>query len=115
MNIKLSGKGLSNTNSFPQKVTRHSGKVRDLIVFLGFMAVSFVLFSNGIRSEFVFDDHSVIENRETLKGFNILRIFLEPWHPGSESNGNYRPLTLASFSLNLMFSDNPAGSHILST
>lgn len=86
---------------------------KPLVIFVIAVVISFFLFGNTINGKFVLDDHSVIEKRESLKSFDIGKIFLEPWHPGAPWAGNYRPLSLISFSLNSLISDDPVGFHVI--
>lgn len=111
--IKLSEKGLLNPNSLLQKATRHSGKVRDLIIFLGFMAVSFILFGNGIKGDFVYDDNFVITGNPVLGNFNkIPELFISAYHYKQPESGLYRPLTIISYSFNeIIFGESTESFH----
>ena len=82
--------------------------------FLFALIASFVLFGTTIGGDFTLDDHSIVETRPELKNIlNMPRLWLMPWHPNGEFAGNYRPLTLASYAINYLFSNHPAGFHIL--
>ena len=78
------------------------------------VVVSSILFSGSLNGKFTLDDHDVIERRVDLRELkNLPEIWISPWHLGGEWAGNYRPLTLASFVLNLQFSESTVGFHIV--
>lgn len=78
------------------------------------IAVSFALFSGSLTGKFTLDDHSVIEKRAELRELkNLPEVWISPWHPAGQWAGNYRPLTLVSFALNLQFSESTIGFHIV--
>ncbi len=80
-------------------------------VVLLVLVFSFILFGNVIKNGFVLDDHMVIEGRAELSNFwNLPAIFKAAWVPPTST---FRPLTMWSFAFNLMFSQNPAGFHII--
>lgn len=86
----------------------------NLFIFCCLASLAFLLFSNGINGDFVFDDRSVIIGNplvERLSG--ALESFLHPYHYDRPQSGLYRPLTFASYVLNWrLFSGNPAGFHV---
>jgi len=83
-----------------------------LVIFVS-LVLSFILFGNGIKGDFVLDDHVVVKDRPELSNiFNLPGIFKSSWLPGSVWISNYRPLTLWSFALNNLFSKTPAGFHV---
>ena len=87
---------------------------RFVLLLIVSVAVSFALFSGSLSGKFTLDDHSVVERRAELRELNNLpQIWVSPWHPGGEWAGNYRPLTLISFVLNLQFSESTVGFHIV--
>ncbi len=87
---------------------------RFILLLVVAVAVSFTLFSGSLGGKFTLDDHSVIERRVELRDLkNLPKIWISPWHPGGEWAGNYRPLTLVSFVLNLQFSESTVGFHII--
>lgn len=87
----------------------------ELVWALGIsIALAFALFGSTIGGDFTLDDHSVIENRGELKSLaNVPKFWLMSWHPNGEFAGNYRPLTMVSYAFNYVFSDSPAGFHIV--
>ncbi|MEK7121116.1 MAG: hypothetical protein AAB857_00235, partial [Patescibacteria group bacterium] len=87
---------------------------RFILLLVVAVAVSFTLFSGSLGGKFTLDDHSVIERRVELRDLkNLPKIWISPWHPGGEWAGNYRPLTLVSFVLNLQFSESTVGFPII--
>ena len=87
---------------------------RFILLLVCSIVVSFILFSGSLTGKFTLDDHGVIEKRAELRELkNLPEIWISPWHLGGEWAGNYRPLTLASFVLNLQFSESTVGFHIV--
>ena len=87
---------------------------RFILLLVCSIVVSFILFSGSLNGKFTLDDHDVIERRVDLRELkNLPEIWISPWHLGGEWAGNYRPLTLASFVLNLQFSESTVGFHIV--
>ena len=79
------------------------------------MGLSFLIFGNGIAGDFVFDDTAVIENRGELKDISrFWELFVSPYHQNMPETGLFRPLTMASYSLNyFIFGSSPIGFHIV--
>ncbi|MBI4160757.1 MAG: DUF1736 domain-containing protein [Candidatus Yanofskybacteria bacterium] len=79
------------------------------------IAISFLIYGNSIRGEFVFDDAVVVEKRSDLKRFgNFINLFVSSYHQNSPQSGLYRPLTMASYSLNYaIFGQSPRGFHVI--
>src|SRR3989344_1482125 len=80
------------------------------------VVLSFVLFGNGIGGDFVFDDIIVIVGNPfisgQLNGFG--EIFTTPYFAYQPLPGLYRPLTIASYSLNaFLFGFSPVSFHIV--
>lgn len=80
------------------------------------LVLSFILFGNGISGDFVFDDTIVIVGNplinENLDGF--LKIFTTPYFAYQPRPGLYRPLTIASYSINtFVFGYSPVSFHIV--
>ena len=80
------------------------------------LVISFALFGNGIGGDFVFDDTIVIVGNpfinENLDGF--WKIFTNPYFAYQPRPGLYRPLTIASYSLNsFLFGYSPVSFHIV--
>lgn len=91
-------------------------KNKDLI-WAGILALvlSFILFGNGIGGDFVLDDTIVIVGNpfinENLDGF--WKIFTTPYFAYQPRPGLYRPLTIASYSLNaFIFGSSPVSFHL---
>ncbi len=87
-------------------------------VWAGILALvlSFILFGNGIGGDFVFDDTIVIVGNpfinENLDGF--WQIFTNPYFAYQPRPGLYRPLTIASYSLNAFtFGSSPVSFHVI--
>ena len=80
------------------------------------LVISFVLFGNGIGGDFVFDDTIVVVGNpfinENLDGF--WKIFTNPYFAYQPRPGLYRPLTIASYSLNVFtFGFSPVSFHVV--
>ena len=80
------------------------------------IVLSFALFGNGIGGNFVFDDTIVVVGNpfinEQLDGFG--KIFTTPYFAYQPRPGLYRPLTIASYSLNsFIFGFSPVGFHVV--
>ena len=83
-----------------------------LIVFVSAILLSFLVFGNGIRGDFVFDDVAVVKNRGDLKDSSFfLNLFISPYHQNMPKTGLYRPLTMASYSINHFLGGSAAGFH----
>ncbi|MBI2670143.1 MAG: tetratricopeptide repeat protein [Candidatus Yanofskybacteria bacterium] len=83
-------------------------------VLIASIILSFFLFGNVIKGNFVGDDDSIVNSRADLRSLkNIPAFFTSSAYPGQASVGLYRPLTLFSYAFNFMFSEKPAGFHIL--
>lgn len=85
-----------------------------LRVFLLALALSFLIYGNGISGEFVFDDVTVIQNRGDLKNpDNFWNLFVSPYHQNMPKTGLFRPLTMVSYALNHhIFGSSPVSFHI---
>lgn len=86
-----------------------------MIVFVLALILSFLVFGNGISGDFVFDDVAVVKNRGDLKDPSFfLNLFVSPYHQNMPKTGLYRPLTMASYSINHNFLGGSAASfHIV--
>lgn len=83
-------------------------------VFLVSLALSFLVFGNGISGEFVFDDVTVVQNRGDLKDpGNFLNLFVSPYHQNTPQSGLYRPFTMATYAVNHYVSSAPVGFHVV--
>lgn len=75
--------------------------------------LTFLIFGNGIRGNFVYDDTWVIgENPLLGKIDEIPKLLVSPYHLFQPETGLYRPLTAISFSLNAVLSKKPQIFHI---
>ena len=76
---------------------------------------SFVVYGNGIKGGFVFDDVVVVQKRPDLKSITHLPLlFIEPYHLHRPQSGLFRPLTTASYLLNhAIIRHTPAGFHVV--
>ncbi len=94
----------------------YEGRISDLIkrrefliVFVLALVLSFLVFGNGISGDFVFDDVAVVKNRGDLKDPSyFLNLLISPYHQNMPKTGLYRPLTMASYSINHNFLDGSA-------
>src|SRR3989344_1330001 len=87
-----------------------------LLAFFLALTLSFALFGNGISGKFVFDDTIVIVGNPFIgNGIeNFWEIFTNPYFAYQPRPGLYRPLTIASYSLNaFIFGNSPASFHVI--
>ncbi len=84
-------------------------------MFIAAIALSFLIFGNGISGEFVFDDAIVVQNRGDLRDpGNFFNLFISPYHQNTPKSGLYRPFTMATYSLNHnILGSSPSGFHIV--
>lgn len=83
-------------------------------VFLGIVVLAFVLFGNGIKGQFVYDDDWVISRNPTVTQFSqIPKQFVSSYHYLQPETGLYRPLTIVSYTFNFLFGKSPAGFHVV--
>lgn len=76
--------------------------------------ISFIIFGNTIKGDFIGDDHTVVEGRDELKSLtNLPNFFLISAFPGQTSLGLYRPFTLSSYAFNFFVSKKSSGFHIV--
>ena len=77
------------------------------------LALSFAVFGNGIKGDFVFDDNVVVKNRGDLKDItNIFNLFVSPYHQNMPKTGLYRPFTMMTYALNhALFGTEPKNFH----
>ncbi len=80
-----------------------------------FLVVSFVVFGNSLAGDFVFDDLAIVRDRPELKNIEHLPyLFFEPYHNMGYDGDIYRPITMASFSLNYnILGEKPWGFHFI--
>ncbi|MDO8496046.1 MAG: tetratricopeptide repeat protein [bacterium] len=79
------------------------------------LIISFTLFGNGIGGDFVFDDTIVIVGNPLIgDSSKFFEIFTTPYFAYQPRPGLYRPLTIASYSLNtLIFGFSPVSFHVV--
>lgn len=80
------------------------------------LVLSFALFGNGIGGDFVFDDTIVIVGNPFISGQlgGFGEIFTTPYFAYQPRPGLYRPLTIASHSINaFLFGHSPVSFHIV--
>ncbi len=92
-----------------------TSKKETTLVLLAAVALSFLIYGNSIRGDFVFDDRVVVQERHDLKDFgNIFNLFVSPYHQNTPQSSLFRPLTMVSYSLNYaVLGNNPAGFHVV--
>ncbi len=85
-----------------------------ITMLLACLALSFVLFANTIRGDFVYDDLLVLPRSDLHSLSSLPHLLVSPYHLDLPETGIFRPLTLISFSLNfIMFGDSPASFHVI--
>ncbi len=85
-----------------------------LVVLIVAIALSFLIFGNGLGGDFVFDDTSVVKNRADLKDTSyFLNLFVSPYHQNMPKTGLYRPFTMASYALNHYLGGSAFGFHLV--
>jgi len=86
-----------------------------LLVFFVSLILSFMFFGNGISGDFVFDDVTIVQNRGDLTDpSNFFNLFISPYHQNTPKSGLYRPLTMATYSLNHnIFGSSPISFHVV--
>jgi len=84
------------------------------LVFLGSLAISFLLYGNGIKGNFVYDDQFFAGRSELRSAGHLANLWLEPYEPSRSYNGVYRPLAIFSFSLNfVLLGSSPVSFHTI--
>ena len=79
------------------------------------LILSFVLYGNTLKGEFVWDDVFFTERQELTQVSHIPKLFIEAVLPDKQAASLYRPFTMATFSLNLaLHGKEPLGFHIVS-
>lgn len=86
-----------------------------LFVLVIALASSFLLYGNSINGDFVHDDKLVILQNPLASGdfSDFIKAFSAPYYHNQPHAGLYRPLTIASYNLNRVFSPEPFGFHLL--
>ncbi|MDO8496200.1 MAG: tetratricopeptide repeat protein [bacterium] len=90
----------------------HKEKIIVLIISL---VLSFLLYGNSIKGDFVSDDKLIILRNPLVSGnfSDFFKTFSTPYYHNQPHAGLYRPLTIASYNLNRVFSQSPVGFHLL--
>ncbi len=85
------------------------------IIFIVALTLSFVIYGNGIKGGFVFDDNAVIEKRGDLKDFSkAADLLISPYHQRMPLTGLYRPFTMVSYAFNYkLLGSSPSGFHVI--
>ena len=84
-----------------------------LLVFIISFGFSFLVFGNGVKGDFVFDDVVVVKNRGDLRDSgNFFNLFISPYHQNNPKTGLYRPLTMVSYAINHYIDIKPIGFHV---
>lgn len=89
---------------------------REKIIILTIsLALSFLLYGNSIKGDFVSDDKLIILRNPIVSGnfSDFFKTFSTPYYHNQPHAGLYRPLTIASYNLNRVFSQSPVGFHLL--
>lgn len=85
-----------------------------VFVFIGAIALSFLLYGNSIGGDFVYDDHFFADRPELSSPGWLLKVWTEPYLPQSVAAGLYRPLAVFSFALNfIIFGKSTLSFHIV--
>ncbi|MEK7616300.1 MAG: tetratricopeptide repeat protein [Patescibacteria group bacterium] len=94
---------------------RFNPRISSLLALSASLILSFALFGNGIKGDYVFDDKIVILGNPHLEERppSLIDIFSDSYHAYQPTTGLYRPLTIASFALNTyMFGTSPVSFHV---
>ncbi len=75
---------------------------RDRIIFLGLALLILIIYGQSLWGDFVFDDRGILDYRSILSNLSSLKVaVLQPyWEVNA---GLYRPVTLLSYALNIIF------------
>ena len=83
-------------------------------IFLGALALSFLLYGNSLKGDFVYDDHFFADRAELRSPAYLFKVWTEPYLPQHIASGLYRPLTVFSFALNfIIFGNSPLSFHVV--
>ncbi|MDP3792301.1 MAG: tetratricopeptide repeat protein [bacterium] len=79
------------------------------------LVISFALFGNGVGGDFVFDDNIVVVGNPLIgDSSKFFEIFTTPYFAYQSRPGLYRPLTIASYSINdFVFGHSPVSFHVV--
>ncbi len=94
---------------------RNKETTNKILMFLAVFALCFLIYGNSIKGGFVFDDTAVVDKRGDLKDIgNFFNLFVSPYHQNTPNSGLYRPLTMATYSLNYAISGaSPSWFHVV--
>ena len=81
--------------------------------FVVSLIISFGLYGNTLKGEFVWDDVFFTQRTELRNIGYIPRLFLEPVLPHQQAASLYRPFTMATFTINRAIHDEPVGFHLV--
>ncbi len=86
-----------------------------IIILVISLAISFLLYGNSIKGDFVSDDKLVILQNSLVSGnfSDLFKAFSAPYYHDKPNAGLYRPLTIASYNFNRVFSKSPVSFHLL--
>ena len=86
-----------------------------IIVLAVAFAISFLLYGNSIKGDFVSDDKLTILQNPLVSGNfpDLFKAFSSPYYHNQPHAGLYRPFTTASYNLNKIFDSGPLGFHLL--
>jgi len=97
----------------------HSGltlikqQVRYPILFTIIFILGFLIFSNSLSGEFIYDDYLVLSHSLFSQPLKFFKFFNEPYFEDFVKAGLYRPLTQISFALNFLFGSSPTSFHVI--
>ena len=84
-----------------------------LYILLGFIVLSFCLYANSIKGNFVYDDFFFADRQELKNSGHFDNLWLESYIPDNNTAGAFRPLTIFSFALNFnLFGGSTTSFHI---
>src|SRR3989338_6770131 len=87
----------------------------DLFILAVALVLSFLLYGNGLKGDFVSDDKLIILQHPLVSGdfSDFFKVFSAPYYYNQPHAGLYRPLTIASYNLNKVFSSETFGFHLV--
>lgn len=79
------------------------------------LILSFSLYANSLNGGFVSDDKLIILQNPLVSGnfSDFIKVFSVPYYYNQPHAGLYRPLSIASYNLNKVFSSEPLGFHLV--
>lgn len=84
-----------------------------LVIFICSILVSFLLYSNTIGGDFVYDDLFFVRRPELRQPEALIGVWRESYLPNNQTAVAYRPLPIFTFSLNyVLFGDSPVSFHV---